>query len=504
MSSQDLLARLRERGLAAWQAEFVQSFVKDGASPHQVLLASPGTGKTHATAALVAELTRGGTKRVLVLVPAGLRLQWAHSLERAEPRIPVLFVDRKTYRELEAASPVGGSAWAQEGIYVISQDFGKTEQIASSFCTTNWDLVIFDEAHRLAAPLRSFLLDRLMNGRLVERLLLLLAVRTSAFDTWLSRFLDPSTLPGSMSMTQWSGPLKNWDGSVVDRPRIALQVVPYTRGPDEVEFLTHYQTILPALAEASSANQFIAQVLLQRASSSLFALEQSLQSLRHKLVSPEDQFGTNAEEPGSTPSDLEVNSEEPQPPSSQPSSIAVDKPAAAGLIDQVLASLENVTKDEKLNALTRLVRSIFDTSPEHPPRICVFSSYADSVAYVYMACKDAEFPSSKLTGSTSQSERREVLDQFNQNGGVLVATDAALQGFELANVPHVIYYDAPSDPRALEMRRGRFDRFDRSSPCTLYLFQDGSGTMFAESTATEMVTRSLRPEDGEAITRVVH
>ena len=118
---------------------------------------------------------------------------------------------------------------------MISQDFGKTEQIASSLGTTNWDLVIFDEAHRLAAPLRAFLLDRLMNARLVERLLLLLAVRTSAFDTWFSRFLDLSTLRGSMSMTQWSGPLKNWDGSVVDRPRIALQIVPYTRGPDEVE-----------------------------------------------------------------------------------------------------------------------------------------------------------------------------------------------------------------------------------------------------------------------------
>ena len=89
-------------------------------------------------------------------------------------------------------------------------------------------------------------------------------------------------------------------------------------------------------------------------------------------------------------------------------------------------------------------------------------------------------------------------------GGVLVTTDAFLEGLSLANVPHVIYYDAPSNPRALEMRRGRFDRFGRSSPCTLYLFEDGSGTMVAESTATEMVTRSLRPEDGDAITRVVH
>ena len=35
---------------------------------------------------------------------------------------------------------------------------------------------------------------------------------------------------------------------------------------------------------------------------------------------------------------------------------------------------------------------------------------------------------------------------FNQNGGVLVATDAALQGIELSQVKHVIYYDLPSDP----------------------------------------------------------
>ena len=235
-------------------------------------------------------------------------------------------------------------------------------------------------------------------------MLLLLAVRTSAFDTRLSSFVELLLPTGSMCTTQWSLPLKNWDGSVADRPRVSLQVLPYTRGTDEIEFLTQFQTILPALVQTMGGNQLIAQNLIRRASSSLFALEQSLQKLRHKLVSPEDQLGTNAEEPGSTQSDLEVTSEDSEPPSSQPSSIPTDKPAAAGLIDQVLSSLENVTEDEKLNALTRLVRSILDTSPEHPPRICVFSSYADSVAYVYMACKDAKFPSSKLTGSTSQFE----------------------------------------------------------------------------------------------------
>ena len=448
MSNPDILSRLRDRGLMPWQAEFVRTFVEEVSSPFQVLLAAPGTGKTHASTFIAGELARGGARRILVLSPAAMCAQWTDRLLNEGTGIPVLLINRKVFRELRAESLVAHSPWDTEGIFVLSQDFASQDDIASSLCTIGWDLVIYDDAHRLAAPRRAALVGRLFNAGVVKRSLLLLPTRTPAFDSWLSVFLEDSSLSDSMSMTNWSGPLKNWDGSAVRRPQVLLDLVAYTRGPDEVEFLTQFQTILPALAEAFDGSRLIADNLIRGASSSLFALEQSLQSLRRTLVSPEDQFRTKTAEIGSTQSDLDLASEDPEPPSSQPSSIAMDKPKALALIEQLLSSLESLTNDEKLNALTRLIRSILDTSADHLPRICIFSSYSDSVSYVSTALEDDGLPSSEFTGSTSQLERHEVMDHFNHNGGVLVATDAALQGVELSHAIHVIYYDLPSDRRA--------------------------------------------------------
>ena len=430
-----------------------------------------------------------------MLSPYSLCTQWAARLSEVLAGIPICVVDRKAFRELEAISPLGGSPWPEEGISVVSLDLAKQEDIASSLSTMSWDLVIVDQAHRLAAPQRASFLVRLVSTGVVKRLLLLSAVRTPAFVKWISAFSDQALPSGPISTTNWTGPLKNWDGSVVARPRVSLRVVTYTRGPDEVEFLTQFQTILPALVEAGGGNVLIAHILLRRASSSLFALEQSLQRLVQTLVSPEDLFRSITEEQATTESDPELASEEPEPLSTRPTNMPVNKAGAAGLIDQVLSSLETVTVDEKLNALIGLIRSIFDSSLEDLPHICVFSSYADTVDYVYTACKDAEFSSSKLTGLTAQFERHEVIGHFNRNGGVLISSDTALEGFSLAQVPHVIYYDLPSDPRVLEQRRGRFYCFGRSSPCTLYLFEDGSRTMVTEAKAAETVAKSLYPQD---------
>ena len=64
MSDQKLLAELRSRGLRAWQASFVVSFLNDDPSPLQLLAAPPGTGKMFAAVAAVRELVIRGAKRI--------------------------------------------------------------------------------------------------------------------------------------------------------------------------------------------------------------------------------------------------------------------------------------------------------------------------------------------------------------------------------------------------------------------------------------------------------
>ena len=145
MSTQDLLSQLRERGLTAWQADFVVSFVKAGSSPFHILSAPPGAGKARAGTSLVGEIARGRAKRILVLTPAALCFQWTDRLITEDTGMPVSLVNRKTYRELQAASLVGDSPWDAGGIFVLSDDFASQDDIASSLGAIGWDLVIYDE-----------------------------------------------------------------------------------------------------------------------------------------------------------------------------------------------------------------------------------------------------------------------------------------------------------------------------------------------------------------------
>jgi ATP-dependent RNA helicase RhlE len=68
-----------------------------------------------------------------------------------------------------------------------------------------------------------------------------------------------------------------------------------------------------------------------------------------------------------------------------------------------------------------------------------------------------------LQGNLSQAERRRALDGFRQGKfDVLVATDIAARGIDVATVSHVINYDAPDTADAYTHRVGRTGRATRT------------------------------------------
>jgi superfamily II DNA or RNA helicase len=222
MSEQDLLSELRNRGLRAWQAAFVVSFLNADPSAFQLLVAPTGTGKMFAAVAAVQELAARGAKRILILAPAYLLCEaWRTRISEAQSHLPVSSVTRSTYREMEAAVPIGKSPWAANGVFVTSQDFAKQPDIAAGLSTIAWDLVVVDEAHRLSARQRSALLEQLVLAGVVRRLLLLTATPLPALDHWLRPSpTQPAPLSTPPAVTSWYGVLRNWDGSVVERPRV--------------------------------------------------------------------------------------------------------------------------------------------------------------------------------------------------------------------------------------------------------------------------------------------
>src|SRR5271170_2824365 len=130
-------------------------------NPHQVdaalfALASPlsrgvlladevGLGKTIEASLVIAQRWAERRRRILLIVPASLRKQWQQEL-REKFSLPSTILDTRTYRDAEKAGrrlPFD----VNETIILVSYEFAARR--SDEIKRIPWDLVIFDEAHRL-------------------------------------------------------------------------------------------------------------------------------------------------------------------------------------------------------------------------------------------------------------------------------------------------------------------------------------------------------------------
>ena len=85
----------------------------------------------------------------------------------------------------------------------------------------------------------------------------------------------------------------------------------------------------------------------------------------------------------------------------------------------------------------------------------------------------AGYRSTSLQGNLSQSRRQEAMNGFKSGKyQVLVATDIAARGIDVANVSHVINYDMPSTPETYIHRIGRTGRAERSGEAFTLITDD--------------------------------
>lgn len=133
-----------------------------------VLLADEvGLGKTIEAALVMSQRWWERKRRLLLVAPASLRKQWAQELHE-KFSLPSVILDAKRAKELAKAGkddPLGRG----EGIVILSYEYAA--RIADQLSAIPWDLVVFDEAHKMrnvyraaetsrAAVLRAALADR--------------------------------------------------------------------------------------------------------------------------------------------------------------------------------------------------------------------------------------------------------------------------------------------------------------------------------------------------------
>ena len=87
--------------------------------------------------------------------------------------------------------------------------------------------------------------------------------------------------------------------------------------------------------------------------------------------------------------------------------------------------------------------------------------------------KEHEYPCVAMHSDLPQKKRTQALEQFKQGAiKILVATDIASRGLDVANVTHVINYDVPEHPEDYVHRIGRTGRAKQEGDAATLLAPD--------------------------------
>ena len=286
--------------------------------PLRYLLADdPGAGKTIMTGLFIRELlVRGDLRRCLIVAPGSLVDQWQQELdEKFKLPFSVLTSDR-------IASPRTGNPFNDEDLLIARLDtLARDEDLQLQLeQSADWDLIVFDEAHKLSASLqgdevrktkRRLLGERA--GDLARHFLLLTATPHNGKEEDFQLFMgliDPDRFEGHRRGNA-KGPvpqvdtsdlmrrlmkenLVKFDGTALFPPRHAY-VVPYALSPAEAalyEQVTSYVRDEMNRAERLKAEGekkrglivgFALTVLQRRLASSPEAIYQSLRRRRERL-----------------------------------------------------------------------------------------------------------------------------------------------------------------------------------------------------------------------------
>ncbi len=138
-----------------------------------------------------------------------------------------------------------------------------------------------------------------------------------------------------------------------------------------------------------------------------------------------------------------------------PETVKVDPVSSP--VEAIEQTLYYVDKANKKHLLAQLLR---DPQVENA---LVFSRTRHGADRIVRDLARAGIPAAAIHGDKSQNARQAALDSFKRGDSkVLVATDIAARGIDIAGLSHVFNYDLPNEPEAYVHRIGRTGRAGRA------------------------------------------
>lgn len=276
-----------------------------------ILADEVGLGKTIEAGLLLAQKWAERKRRLLVLVPANLRKQWAQELAD-KFYLPSVILEAKSFRESINSGNL--NPFEQEGIILCSYQFAKSQE--PYVRQTKWDLVVIDEAHRLrnvyrgtskiatsiknsVAPFPKVLLTATpLQNSLMELYGLVSIIDDFAFGdpkSYKSRFSRPGDGDEFVELKERLAPLckRTLRRQVVEyvsytnRHALVQEFVPSADEQRLYDLVSEYLQQEKLYALPNSQRALVTLVLRKLLASSTYAITGTLESLASKLSEQE-------------------------------------------------------------------------------------------------------------------------------------------------------------------------------------------------------------------------
>ena len=144
---------------------------------------------------------------------------------------------------------------------------------------------------------------------------------------------------------------------------------------------------------------------------------------------------------------------------------------AADTVTQNVVMLKNHEKEQRLLSLLRGLQG---------EKVIVFTNTRNTCELIFKQLKAEGFGTTSLHGGKSQDAREASLRDFkNAQSPVLVATNVAGRGIDVADVAHVINYDMANDISDYTHRIGRTGRAGKKGAATTFLTPGDAKVYFA-------------------------
>jgi SNF2 family DNA or RNA helicase len=390
-----------------------------------ILADEVGLGKTIEAGLIIKEyMIRGLAKKVLILVPASLVLQWVSELN-TKFYIPAV-AQRKSY------------VWSQYDVVVSSIDTAKREPHCSIVMKQDYDLIIIDEAHKLKN-------HNTKNYQFVQTLkkkFCLLLTATPIQNRlneifYLCSLLKPGYLGSAESFAK---NFKSGLRSVKNEEKLKAlvnQVMVRNRREDtglhwpkriiksfDIPF-SHAEKIfydsLTELRESSIVQPFSLLTLQREACSSREAAFVTLNKIYRSSASPDTER----------------------------------------IWHQIFEKLNAISQNAKAEKTLELIQQIND-------KVIIFTEYRATQLYLQWFLKKNGISSVPFSGGFRRNKKDWMRMLFQNKVQVLVATEAGGEGINLQFASHLINYDLPWNPMRIEQRIGRIHRLGQENDVHIY------------------------------------